>query len=51
MTHFNEKLHEIEAQNKANKDDLKRKDAQIIELNNEIVKVNNENGKKMALVE
>lgn len=50
-THFNEKLHEIESQNKANKEELKRKEGQIIEMNNEIVKVNNENGKKMALVE
>ena len=33
-THFNEKLHEIEAQNKANKEELKRKEGQIIELNN-----------------
>jgi chromosome condensin MukBEF ATPase and DNA-binding subunit MukB len=50
-THFNEKLHQIESQNKANKEELKRKEGQIIEMNNEIVKLNNENGKKMALVE
>lgn len=50
-THFNEKLHEIEAQSKANKEELKKKEGQIIEMTNEIVKVNNEHGKKMALVE
>lgn len=50
-THYNEKINEMDSQLKANKDELKKKDAQILEMTNEVVKVNNESGKKMALVE
>ncbi len=50
-THYNEKIHEMDSQIRANKDELKKKDAQILEMTNEVVKVNNDSGKKMALVE
>ncbi len=44
-------MHDIEMQNKANKEELRKRDAQILEMANEIVRVNSEQGKKVALVE
>ena len=44
-TQLNEKIHELEMQGRANKEEIKKKDAQILEMNSQAVKVNNEYSK------
>jgi len=48
---YTEKLHELEMQVKVQKDELRRKDQEIMEQTNETLKSCTENAKKLALVE
>lgn len=48
---YSEKLKDIEVQNKVLRDEIRKKEGQLQELTNETVKMSNEAGKKLALVE
>lgn len=48
---FTEKLRDLETQSRSLRDDLKRKDAHILELTNDSARASSETGKLLALVE
>lgn len=48
---YTEKLHELEMQNKIQKDELKKRDTDIKELTSENVKTSNDYSKQIALLE
>ena len=48
---LNERVFGIEAECRALKEELRRKDQQIVDLTNEAVKASNEHAKRVALVE
>ncbi len=48
---YTEKLQDLEMQTKVQKEELRKKDAEIMELTNETLKNSNEHNKKFALVE
>ena len=48
---LNERVFGIEAECRALKEELRKKDQQIVDLTNEAVKASNEHAKRVALVE
>lgn len=48
---YSEKLQDLDLQVKIQKDELRKKDSEIMELTNEAMKSSNDHGKKQALVE
>ena len=48
---YSEKLRDIEVQNKALRDEIRKKEISLLELTNETMKMSNEANKRIALVE
>lgn len=48
---YTEKLQDLEMQTKVQKEEIKKRDSQIMELTNETLKNTNEFNKKLALIE
>ena len=48
---YSEKLKDLESQNKVHRDEVRKRDTQLVEMTNETIKRTNENSKRLALVE
>lgn len=48
---YSEKLKDLELQNKVHKDEVRKRDNQLVEMTNETIKRTNESSKRLALVE